>query len=120
MALVGTPEHRGNTLLIIGVDAPGADQSTIEIDDVLRFNEFTVQCASGTLKAFVSLDGVNFSSQVAWETMQTIVAGQPRVLALGPGFTGYIRGQFKAIRIQQDGATGIQFATLICGEAGRD
>jgi hypothetical protein len=119
MSLVGTPEHRGNTLLILGVDAPGANQPTIEIDDVLRFNEFTVMCASGTLKAFVSLDGTNFSSQVAWETMQQ-TAGQTRSLALGPGFVGYIRGQFKAIQIQQDGATGIQFAVLICGQAGRD
>ncbi len=119
MTLVGTPEARGSTLTIIGVDAPGANFTVLEIDDVLRFNEFTLMCLSGSMKAFVSLDGSNFSGQVAWETMQS-TAGQTRSLALGPGFAGYIRGQFKAIRVLQDGATGIQGAVLICGQAGRD
>ncbi len=123
MPLIGTPEHRGSTLTILGVDAVGDDNPTIEIDDVSRFNEFTVMSADGSLKGFVSFDGVNFSSQIAWETMQE-TAGQTRSLVLAPGiggpFVGYIRGQCKAIRIVQEGLTDVLNAVLICGESGRD
>lgn len=62
MALVGTPEHRGSTLIVTGVAGTGDNSVVIQLDDVSRFNEFTIMTSNGSVDVNVSYDGVTFSS----------------------------------------------------------
>lgn len=120
MSLIGTPAHRGQTLTIVGVDAPGAGLPTIELDDISRFNEFAIMCDTGSLTVRVSLDGTNFTtSDLAWEDEQVANAAQTRVTLLVAGVLYRHRGSLKAIRVLQSGATGVVNAILMAGTIGR-
>lgn len=120
MSLIGTPEHRGNTLLVLGVDAPGAGLPTIELDDVSRFNVFSFLCVTGAVTVRASLNGTDFSAaDLAWEDEQS-TNPNTRVTALTAGNLYRFIGNLKSIRILQTGATGIVSAVLMAGTAGRD
>lgn len=118
--LIGTPEHRGQTLIVLGVDAPGAGVPTIEVDDLSKFNEFALMCVTGSLTVRVSLDGSNYTtSDLAWEDEQVANAAQTRVTTLLAGVLYRHRGSLKSMRILQSGATGIANAVLMAGTIGR-
>jgi hypothetical protein len=120
MSLIGTPEHRGQTLIVLGVDAPGAGQPTIELDDISKFNEFALMCITGSMTVRVSLDGSNYTtSDLAWEDEQAANPNQTRVTTLLAGGLYRHRGSIKSIRILQSGATGIANAVLMAGTIGR-
>ena len=120
MSLIGTPAHRGQTLTIVGVDAPGAGLPTIELDDVSKFNEFALMCDTGSMTVRVSIDGINYTtSDLAWEDEQVANAAQTRVTTLVAGVLYRHLGSIKAIRIAHVGATGVVNAQLMTGTIGR-
>lgn len=120
MSLIGAPQERGQTLTVIGVDAPGAGQPTIELDDISKYNEFALMCDTGSLTVRVSLDGSNYTtSDLAWEDEQAANPNQTRVTTLVAGGLYRHRGSIKAIRILQSGGAGIVNAILMCGTIGR-
>jgi hypothetical protein len=115
MALVGTPNHRGGTMIVNGVDAPGAGNPTIELDDVSRFNEFLFVCTAGACTALISLDGINYmTAPLAWEDEMS-TSPQTRVTALVANRLFQHNGHVKSIRITQTGGTGVVNAVLMCG-----
>lgn len=116
--LIGKPHHRGTTLLIEGVDAPGAAQPTIEVDDIQRFNEFALQSGAGVMDVLASLDGTTFTTALGLEDKQSL-APATRVAATAAGLIYYFFGNFKALRIRQVGGTGIADSRLVCGKIGR-
>ncbi len=119
MTLVGTPNDRGNTLLVVGVDGPGASNPVIELDDVQRFNEFTLQLAAGAMDILGSLDGVTFSNPLAVEDKNT-ANPDVRGVAMATGSIYYLFGNYKALRVRQIGGGAVTGARLICGKTGRD
>lgn len=117
--LVGTPNDRGNTLLVVGVDGPGAGLTLIELDDVQRFNEFTLQCSAGAMDLLGSLDGVTFSNPLATEDKNS-ANPDVRGVAMTAGNIYYLFGNYKALRLRQIGAGAVTGARLICAKIGRD
>lgn len=117
MALVGAPEHRGQTLIVIGVDQGGA-AVCIELDDVSQFNEFSLQCSAGSMNCQVSLDGVTYTANdMAWEDEMSTTP-QTRVIAFTAGNLYVMRASIKSIRIQSS-AGGVVNPRLMCGKVGR-
>ncbi len=120
MTLIGTPQHRGQTLLVLGLDAPGAGQPTIELDDLSKFNEFALMCVSGSMTVVASLDGTNYSTtNIAWEDENEANPQQTRVTTLAGGSIYRHVGSLKSIRVVQDGATDVISAVLMAGTIGR-
>jgi len=119
MALVGTPHDRGNTLQVDGVDGPGAAAPTIELDDVQRFNEFSLQSSGGVMDVLASLDGVTFSTALGLQDKQSLTP-TVHVAATAAGLIYYFSGVYKALRIRQVGAGAVTAAKLICAKKGRD
>lgn len=116
--LIGTPHHRGTTLLIEGIDAPGAGLATIEVDDVQRFNEFAIQSSAGVMSVFSSLDGITLTSPLAMEDKQSLTPLVRVTVTVAPGIF-YFTGNFKFLRIFQATGAGIADARLLCGKIGR-
>jgi len=116
MAIVGTPNDRGTTLEVIGVDAPGGGNPSIFLDDVERFNEFTMWCAAGIFEVFASLDGVTFA-QIALENKHSTTPGT-RFVTASTGLIYYVFGNYRAMELRGvlGGPSG---ARLICGKIGR-
>lgn len=82
--------------------------------DVSRFDTFMLLSTAGAMDVFVSLDGANFSTAPlslqdfgGTSTAPVLVTAANRVY----GF----RGKFAAVRIDQNGATAVANATLMCG-----
>lgn len=119
MALVGNPNHRGSTMHVVGIAGTGAAAVVIELDDVQRFNEFTLQSSAGLMDVLVSLDGVTFTTPIALVDLQSVTPAV-RVLATAAGLMYYFSGNFKAIRIRQSGGTAVADPFLLAGTIGRD
>lgn len=118
MPLVGTPHHVGRTMIVDGVDAPGAGQPVIELDSIERYDELLFQCRTGACTALVSLDGVNYvPNPLAWEDEMSTTPNT-RETALANGSVYLHVGNVKAIRILQTGATGVNDARLLCAQSG--
>lgn len=118
MALVGTPQHYGRTMLVIGVDAPGAGQPVISLDDIQRYDEILFHCTVGSCTALVSLDGVNYlAAPLAWENEMS-TSPNTRETALDAGDVYLHVGNIKGIQILQTGATGVVNARLLCAQSG--
>lgn len=118
MALVGTPNHRGTTLQVVGIAGTGDNAIVIELDDVQRFNEFALMSSAGAMDVDVSLDGVNFALAIALEDKHSVAPGT-RVVVTAADLLYYFEGNYKAIRVRQAGATAVADAILMCGEKGR-
>ena len=119
MALVGTPNERGQTLIINGIDNPGAGQVCLELDDVQKYNEFAIMCTAGQMEVVASLDGVNFSNSfIAWEDESESNPGNNRETNLTANNVYRHLGNFKSIRVF-DVIGGVTNPVLMCGTGGR-
>lgn len=117
--LIGNPHHRGATLLVDGVDGPGAGLPTIEVDDIQRFNEFALQCAAGSMDVLASLDGITFTNPLAVEDKQSVTP-LVRGTAMAALSIYYFFGNYKALRVRQIGGGAVTGARLLAGTIGRD
>lgn len=119
MALVGTPQHRGTTLQLVGVAGVNDDDVVMELNDVFRFNTFSLFSRLGAMDVDISLDGVNFTTAPISLEDEHSTNPQTRVVVTTAARWFRIFGDFKAIRIQQNGATAVADPILICGQVGR-
>lgn len=118
MALVGTPNHRGTTLQVVGIAGVNTNDIVIELDDVSRFNEFSLMSSAGAMDVDVSLDGTNFAAAIALEDKHSVAPGT-RVVTTAADLLYYFEGNYKAVRVRQNGATAVADAILVCGQKGR-
>ena len=117
MALVGVPNDRGTTLILLGVDGVNDDDVILELDDVQRFNEFYIVTTLGIFDVEVSYDGTNF--YVATMTNQTIVAEVEVLVSVAAHVMKLTLSAIKAIRVSQNGGTAVTSPVLMCGQGGR-
>lgn len=118
MALIGTPNHRGTTLQVVGIAGVNDNDIVIELDDVQRFNEFALMSSAGAMDVDVSLDGTNFAAAIALENKHSATPGT-RVVVTAADLLYYFEGNFKAVRVRQAGAGAVADAILVCGQKGR-
>jgi hypothetical protein len=118
MPLVGTPNHRGTTLQVVGVAGVNDNDIVIEVDDVSRFNEFALSSSAGAMDVDVSLDGTNFITAIALEDKKSVAPGTRVVVTAAAGLY-YFEGNFKAVRVRQNAATAVANAVLTAGQKGR-
>lgn len=120
MALVGTPNHRGSTLQVVGIAGTGDNAIVIELDDVQRFDMFALMSSNGAMDVEASLDGTNFTTTapLALEDKHSTTPGT-RVVVTAADRVYYFEGNYKAIRVRQAGATAVADPILICGKRGR-
>ena len=118
MALVGTPNFAGPTMQVLGVDGVNDNDIVIELDNVERYNEFTLMSSAGAMDVDVSLDGTNFAVAIALEDLHSLTPAV-REVATTADLIFRIQGTIKAIRIRQDGVTAAADPVLYCGQLGR-
>lgn len=121
MALVGTPHHRGSTLQVVGIAGTGDNAIVIELDDVSRFDMFSLMSSNGAMDVDVSLDGTNFTlgtAALALEDKHSTTPGT-RVVVTAADRVYYFEGNYKSVRVRQNGAVAVADAILICGKRGR-
>lgn len=118
MALVGTPNHRGTTLTLTGIAGTGDNAIVAELDDVSRFNEFSLTSTGGVMDVDVSLDGTNFVAAIALED-KSATAPATRVVETAAAGLYYFEGNIKSVRVRQKGAGAVANAVLVCGQKGR-
>lgn len=118
MSLVGTPNHRGTTLTLNGIAGTGDDAIVAELDDLSRFNEFSLMSSNGAMDVDVSLDGINFAAAIALEDKHSTTPGT-RVLVTAADQVYYFEGNFKSVRVRQNGVTAVADAVLMAGQKGR-
>ena len=117
MALVGVPNDRGTTLILLGDDGVNDDDVILELDDVQRFNEFYMVTTLGIFDVEVSYDGTNF--YVATMTDQSIVAAVEVLVSIAAHVMKLTLSSIKSIRVSQNGATDATDPRLMCGQVGR-
>jgi len=118
MSLIGSPQHRGTTLQVVGIAGVSDNDIVIELDDLQRFNEFALMSSAGAMDVDISLDGTNFALAIALEDKHS-VAPATRVIVTAAGLLYYFFGNFKAIRVRQNGATAVANPILVAGQIGR-
>jgi len=118
MALVGTPNHRGTTLQVIGIAGVNDNDVVIEVDDVQRFNEFALMSSANVMDVDISIDGTNFAAAIALEDKHSTTPAT-RVVETAADLLYYFEGNYKAIRVRQKGAGAVADAILVCGQKGR-
>ena len=85
--------------------AGGADNAVVYLSpDVSAYNVHYVEATAGTVDVDVSLDGTNFIAAVAGVSLITTTPAT-RVIEAASGVCLEIQGKFKAIRVNQKGAT---------------
>jgi hypothetical protein len=85
--------------------AGGADNAVIYTSpDVSAYNVHYIEATAGTIDVDVSLDGTNWIAAVAGVSLITTTPAT-RVVEAASGVCLEIRGKFKAIRVNQKGAT---------------
>lgn len=112
-------QAQGATLSIFGLPGTGPGDVLIEISDLQRFNEFALQSRLGTMEVLASLDGVTFSMPLALEKKDE-ANWDTYVLETTANIQYYFRGNFKAVRIVQAGASNVADSVLVAGRIGRD
>lgn len=116
MALIGAPQYAGETLRMEGIAGVNDNDVVIENDSIERYEEFTLMSTAGAMDVFVSLDGTNYSTAPLSLADLGAITLDP-VIVTAANRVYRFRGVFKAVRVQQNGATAVANATLICGRA---
>ena len=66
----------------------------------------------------VSLDGTNFAAAIALTDLHSLTPAT-KVLATTADLIYFFEGNYKAVRVLQDGVTAVADAVLVCGQGGR-
>lgn len=117
MANVGTHVENQNTLVAVRAATPDDNDVVIELADASRFDTFSLMSTAGAMDVDVSLDGTNFAVAIAITDEKTTTPAV-KVIVTAPGLLYSFRGNFKVVRIRQNGATDTANAALICGRRG--
>lgn len=113
-AVVGAVEHQGESQRVIGVAGVNDNDIVIEVENIERYEEFSLMSTAGSMDVFVSLDGTNFATAPLSLADLGALDTAP-VLATAANRIYRFRGIFKHLRIRQAGATGVANPILICG-----
>jgi hypothetical protein len=112
-AVVGAVEHQGESQRVIGVAGVNDNDIVIEIENVERYEEFSLMSTGGAMDVFPSLDGTNFATAPLSLADLGAVVTDP-VLATVANRIYRFRGIYKHLRIRQVGGTAVANPVLIC------
>ncbi len=113
MAQIGTPTDNGKSLTIVGIAGVDTNNIVIEADDLSRFSKFILTSSAGAMDVDVSLDGTNFIAAIALENRKSTTPATRVVVTVAAGLYSF-EGPLVAVRVRQDGATGVANAILVC------
>ena len=103
---------------LTGGFAGGDDDVVLEISDAQRFNQFSLLSGAGAMDVDTLLDDTNVAVAIAMEDKHS-VAPATRVVVTAALLWYTFEGNFKTVRVIQNGATPATGAVLICGQKGR-
>ena len=106
MANVGTKKGTGTSDNDVVIDFTGIP------DDV---DTFILMSTAGAMDVFVSLDGTNYSTAALSLTDMGATTADPVIVTVANRAYGF-RGKFAAVRVLQNGSTGVANAVLRYGE----
>jgi len=86
----------------------------IQSNDISRYNAFFLMSTAGGMDVFVTLDGTNYSSAALSLIDDGAITTDPVLVTTSSRIYAF-RGKFKAIRVLQNGATGVANAALLAG-----
>lgn len=94
------------------------DDVILEVSDAQRFNQFSLLSGAGAMDVDVTLDDTNVAVAIAMEDKNS-VAPAVRVIVTAALRWYTFEGNFKTVRVLQNGATAAVGAVLVCGQKGR-
>lgn len=106
-------DHMGNALRYRAATGTNDNDVVIQTGDTTAYDEFELQSTAGAMDVFVSLDGTNYSTAPMSLTDLGATTTDP-VLLTAANRTYMFFGTYAAIRVLQNGATGVAGATLMC------
>ena len=89
----------------------------IQSGDVTGYDTFMLMSTAGAMDVFVSLDGTNYSTAALSIADLGATSSTPVVVTVANRVYGF-KGSFKAVRVLQNGATGVTAASLVCSKSG--
>jgi len=118
MANIGTLTDNEESMVVTGILGVSDNDVVIQVDNVLRFNEFAVTTKTGIVDVDVTLDGTNYITAIALEDKKSTTP-QTRVTATVAAGLYRFFGTVMGIRVIQKGATAAVDTILTCGKIGR-
>lgn len=110
-----TADHRGNALFYTGGVGVNANDVVIQSGDVSSYDTFMLQSTAGAMQVLVSLDGTNYSTAPLSLQDMGATTTTPVLLTAANRTYGF-RGKFAALKVTQNGATGVANGCLVCGK----
>lgn len=101
----------------VGGASANDNESPIVASDLADFDTFEIMSTAGAMDIFVSLDGTNFATAPRSIADLGATTLDPVVVTAANRNYGF-RGAFAAIRVDQNGATGVANACLVCRKTG--
>jgi hypothetical protein len=115
MAQTTTGIRAGNGLTFTAGTGTIDNSQVFLTGDVTAYDTFMLMSTAGAMDVFPSLDGTNFATTALSLQDLGATTSSPVLVTAANRVYGF-RGKFKAIRVDQNGATPVTAATLTCGK----
>lgn len=112
MANVGEVTEFQASVVVNGIAGVNDLDVVIQFDQASRYRNFTIQSVAGALEVFVSLDGTTFSPVIFLRDFHTATDTVLVNTTIATEVYSFA-GNFKSIRVGQQGATAATGAVLI-------
>ena len=109
---VGTIDNNGRRQLSSGIAGVNIGDVVIETGDVSQFGRHILTNEGGEVNVVVSADGINFAAGIAFEDLRSTTPAT-RVTATVAAGMYLLLGNFKNIKVAQNGATAATSAFLL-------
>lgn len=118
MATLASPTEFANVLGYKGGIGVNDNDVVVQTGDVSAYDTFTLMTTAGAADVFCSLDGTNYATAaLSLEDLgATSAAGGVWVVVTAALRIYRFRGNFRLIQVQQNGATAVTGATLLCSK----
>ncbi len=110
MAQVGTPDSGASPVVWTGGAGANNNDIVIQTLDSNRFDTFLLKSQQGVMDVFVDLGDGNFIGPMSIADLGA-TSSDPVIVTVAARLYGF-RGSFKAIQVQQNGATAVTGAIL--------
>lgn len=111
MATPAISSQSGNALLWAGGIGVSAGDVVIQTNDMGRYDTHELMSTAGAMEVLVTLDGTNYTTATVSMIDMGAVVNTPVLVTVANRLYVLI-GNYKAIRVKQNGATAVTAATM--------
>ena len=120
MPAVTKPTTVGNATVFTGGAGVNANDVIFGPIEVTRFDDFLLMSTAGAMQVLASLDGANYcTAPLTLIDEGAAAVGVTYVIVTAANRVYRLQGTFAALKVTQNGATGVANASLTCSKKGR-